>query len=152
MTELDNLFIKFGHKLPVQTLERLIDEVDHDNSGEIEFNEFLLVMKKLKDGKIGGLGNVFGNALAHGNISGAASALREAMFGTSKKDKMDRRAMEKARDQQRREEAYKKREKEFRRWHIVMLKLNLVHERIAFKRDRSYILHNWVKTLDKVRC
>ena len=29
--------------------------------------------------------------------------------------------------------------------------LNLVHEKIAFKRDRSYIVHNWVRTLDTVK-
>ncbi len=46
--ELGNVFRKLGANPSEQDLQSLINEVDADGSGLIEFNEFLLLMDKLK--------------------------------------------------------------------------------------------------------
>merc|ERR1712054_419269 len=106
MGELDALFQSMGHKLPLDALQRLVEEVDVDGSGVIEFNEYLLVMKKLKSGQISGLGQVFQKALFRGDTSKAIETLGEMLFGASKKTEMKRREMERQRDKQQRMMAF----------------------------------------------
>jgi len=45
--EIEALFHQFGMKLTSDQVENLMSEVDHDNSGQIEFDEFCCMMAKL---------------------------------------------------------------------------------------------------------
>jgi len=55
-----------GKKLPEDELQQMVDEVDKDGSGVIEWDEFLVIMWNLKNGKKTGLGGLLGNALSKG--------------------------------------------------------------------------------------
>ena len=55
-----------GKKMDDDELQAMVDEVDKDGSGVIEWDEFLIIMWNLKNGKNSGLGGVLGNALSKG--------------------------------------------------------------------------------------
>ena len=55
-----------GETLGKDRLQKLVDDVDKDGSGVIEWDEFLVVMDAIKNGKSAGLGSILGNALAAG--------------------------------------------------------------------------------------
>ena len=55
-----------GKKMHEDELQQLVDEVDKDGSGVIEWDEFLVIMWNMKNGKKTGLGGLLGNALSNG--------------------------------------------------------------------------------------
>lgn len=55
-----------GKKMSDDELQEMVDEVDKDGSGVIEWDEFLTIMWNLKSGKKSGLGGILGNALSQG--------------------------------------------------------------------------------------
>ncbi|GMH94718.1 hypothetical protein TrVE_jg11050 [Triparma verrucosa] len=55
-----------GKKMDDDQIQSLIDEVDKDGSGVIEWDEFLMIMDNIKNGRGSTLGGMLGNALKQG--------------------------------------------------------------------------------------
>eukprot|EP00004_Rigifila_ramosa_P007666 TRINITY_DN1877_c0_g1_i1.p1 TRINITY_DN1877_c0_g1~~TRINITY_DN1877_c0_g1_i1.p1 ORF type:complete len:890 (+),score=253.53 TRINITY_DN1877_c0_g1_i1:81-2672(+) len=57
-SEIGNLLSKVGEKPTKEEVLKIMKEVDTDNSGKIDFNEFLVVVKKVRANKQSGFGRV----------------------------------------------------------------------------------------------
>jgi len=55
-----------GKKMDEDELQKLVDEVDKDGSGEIEWDEFLVIMDNIKNGRSMGIAGFLGSALKQG--------------------------------------------------------------------------------------
>ena len=83
--ELGIMFHDYGLNINSAQLDLLIKESDVDGNGTIDFQEFLLIMLKIKKGKLGGPAADFAKAAREMKVGAAASALKERMFGMSRK-------------------------------------------------------------------
>lgn len=144
LDELDTMFQEMGVFLPANQLARLMEEVDVDRSGTIEFNEFLLVMKKVKEGKLSGLGGVFVRAALKGKVLDALSAAREAIFGMSRKKRRMLEELEKERRAKQDQEAYEQREMEWLRSHKLLMRHGSVVDRLQVRLERAKLYETWV--------
>ena len=98
------MFHEYGVKINSAQLDLLIKESDVDGNGTIDFQEFLLIMLKIKKGKLGGPAADFSKAAKAGNVGAAASALKERMFGISKKKRLAIERADAERERKRRED------------------------------------------------
>ena len=70
--ELEVLMKKLGYQPKREKLEQIIMEVDHNKDGELQFGEFCLFIKKIKEGGIHGGGYQEALATQIDELSGSA--------------------------------------------------------------------------------
>jgi Ca2+-binding EF-hand superfamily protein len=80
--EIATMFKKLGEKTSRKKIVEMMAEVDTDGSGFIEFQEFLMLMLQIKEGKEGGLGAKFQHAMVSGVIGGMGAMVGKAGHAT----------------------------------------------------------------------
>jgi calmodulin len=68
MVELGGVMRAMGYRVDVGTQQQLMDEVDLDNSGEIDFDEFLKVMRRYREDEIHALESAFSSCKNSGKL------------------------------------------------------------------------------------
>eukprot|EP00003_Mantamonas_plastica_P016617 TRINITY_DN2772_c0_g2_i1.p2 TRINITY_DN2772_c0_g2~~TRINITY_DN2772_c0_g2_i1.p2 ORF type:complete len:638 (-),score=261.76 TRINITY_DN2772_c0_g2_i1:38-1951(-) len=69
--ELGAIMVAIGEEVPKNKLKEFVKEVDTDGSGEVEFNEFMEIMRNMRNGK----DSIFGSVVAkHAKINKVAGS------------------------------------------------------------------------------